>query len=263
LPELLNALGVETVHQLNCVPDGDFAHNPEPLPENLEEISKYVIKHKSDLGFVVDPDVDRLAIICEDGTMFGEEYTLVSVADYILGHTPGNTVSNLSSTKALRDISEKFGCKHYSSAVGEVNVVEEMKRVEAVIGGEGNGGVIYPELHYGRDALVGIAMFLSHLAVAGMKCSVLRKNYPHYVIAKKKLTLDPALDFNSVTETVKSRFQGYLIDERDGLWIGHADGWVQIRKSNTEPIMRIYAEGRNEIDAGEMADRIIGIVNKI
>ncbi len=263
LPVLLKALGVEAVHQLNCTPDGNFAHNPEPLPENLRDISEYVVKQKSDLGFVVDPDVDRLAIICEDGSMFGEEYTLVSVADYILVSTPGSTVSNLSSTKALKDISEKFGCKHFSSAVGEVNVVEEMKRVGAVIGGEGNGGVIYPELHYGRDALVGIALFLSHLAVGGMKCSQLRKKYPDYVISKKKLSLDPSLDFNTVTEAVKSRFQGYLIDERDGLWIGHADGWAQIRKSNTEPIMRIYAEGRNANEACEKADRIIEIVNKI
>jgi len=262
LPQLLRSLGVNKVIELNTTPDGNFAHNPEPLPENLKSISEFVVKGKADIGFVVDPDVDRLAIVCEDGTMFGEEYTLVSVADYVLKNTPGNTVSNLSSTKALRDITSGYGCKHYSASVGEVNVVEEMKKRDAVIGGEGNGGVIYPELHYGRDALVGIALFLSHLAKCKIKCSALRKLYPQYVIAKKKLTLDPAVEFSQITEAVKDHFKGHLTDERDGLWIEHKNGWVQIRKSNTEPIMRIYAEGRTEQEADEIANTVIGIAKR-
>jgi phosphomannomutase len=263
LPQLLKSLGVDKVIELNITPDGNFAHNPEPLPENLTDISEFVIKGKAHIGFVVDPDVDRLAIVCEDGVMFGEEYTLVSISDYILKKTPGNTVSNLSSTKALKDVTLKYGCKHYSSAVGEVNVVEEMKKRDAVIGGEGNGGIIYPELHYGRDALVGIALFLTHLAKSKIKCSALRKLYPQYVIAKKKLTLDPAKEFSQIVHDVKDHFQGHLIDERDGLWIEHKCGWVQIRKSNTEPIMRIYAEGRTTLEAEDMANTVIGIVNKL
>ena len=262
LPQLLRSLGVKKVIELNTTPDGNFAHNPEPLPENLKSISEFVVKGKADIGFVVDPDVDRLAIVCEDGTMFGEEYTLVSVADYVLKNTPGNTVSNLSSTKALRDITLGYDCMHYSASVGEVNVVEEMKKRDAVIGGEGNGGVIYPELHYGRDALVGIALFLSHLAKCKIKCSALRKLYPQYVIAKKKLTLDPAVEFSQITEAVKDHFKGHLTDERDGLWIEHKNGWVQIRKSNTEPIMRIYAEGRTSREADDLADTVIGIVKR-
>jgi phosphomannomutase len=262
LPLLLSSLGVKEVIELNTTPDGNFAHNPEPLPENLKGISEFVIKGKADVGFVVDPDVDRLAIICEDGTMFGEEYTLVSVADYVLKNTRGNTVSNLSSTKALRDITSGYGCKHYSASVGEVNVVEEMKKRDAIIGGEGNGGVIYPELHYGRDALVGIALFLSHLAKCKIKCSALRKFYPQYVIAKKKLALDPTVEFSQITKAVKDHFKGHLTDERDGLWIEHKNGWVQIRKSNTEPIMRIYAEGRTFRDADDLADTVIGIVKR-
>jgi len=194
--------------------------------------------------------------------MFGEEYTLVSVSDYVLKNTPGNTVSNLSSTKALKDVTIKYACKHYSSAVGEVNVVEEMKRRDAVIGGEGNGGVIYPELHYGRDALVGIALFLSHLAKSGIKCSALRQIYPQYVIAKKKLTLDTDTEFSQIIQDVKEHFKGYSFDERDGLWIEHKNGWVQIRKSNTEPIMRIYAEGRTSQEADALANTVIGIVKK-
>jgi phosphomannomutase len=263
LPQLLRSLGVDKVLELNTIPDGNFAHNPEPLPENLKDISEFVVKGKADLGFVVDPDVDRLAIVCEDGTMFGEEYTLVSIADYILKNTPGNTVSNLSSTKALKDITLGYGCKHFSASVGEVNVVEEMKKRNAIIGGEGNGGVIYPELHYGRDALTGIALFLSHLAKNKIKCSALRLLYPQYVIAKKKLKLDPAIEFSEIISAVKNHFQGYLTDERDGLWVEHKYGWVQIRKSNTEPIMRIYAEGRNTLEADELADTVIGIVKKI
>jgi phosphomannomutase len=262
LPQLLKSLGVDNVFELNTIPDGNFAHNPEPLPENLKGISEFVVRKKADIGFVVDPDVDRLAIVCEDGTMFGEEYTLVSVSDYVLKNTPGDTVSNLSSTKALSDITSLYGCKHYSASVGEVNVVEEMKKRNAVIGGEGNGGVIYPELHYGRDALIGIALFLSHLAKSKMKCSVLRKLYPHYVIAKKKLILDPTIEFSRITEAVKDHFKGHLTDERDGLWIENLNGWVQIRKSNTEPIMRIYAEGRTDQEADDLANTVIGIVKK-
>lgn len=263
LPDLLKSLGINNIYELNSTPDGNFAHNPEPLPDNLKGISEFVCKVKADVGFVVDPDVDRLAIICEDGSMFGEEYTLVSVADYILKHTPGSTVSNLSSTKALKDVTGKYGCNHYSSAVGEVNVVEEMKKSEAVIGGEGNGGVIYPKLHYGRDALVGIALFLSHLATSRIKCSSLRQFYPDYVISKKKLNLSSAIDFRMITDAVKGQFQDHLIDERDGLWIGHKNGWVQIRKSNTEPIMRIYAEGRTSKEADDLANRVIEIVVKL
>jgi phosphomannomutase len=221
------------------------------------------VKGKADIGFVVDPDVDRLAIVCEDGTMFGEEYTLVSVADYVLKNSPGNTVSNLSSTKALKDITTGYGCKHYSAAVGEVNVVEEMKKRDAVIGGEGNGGVIYPGLHYGRDALVGIALFLSLLAKSKKSGSALRKMYPQYVIAKKKLSLDPAIEFSTIINAVKDHFRNNLTDERDGLWIEHQNGWVQIRKSNTEPIMRIYAEGRTNMEADNLADEVIGIVKRI
>lgn len=260
LPHLLRSLGVDKVLELNTIPDGNFAHNPEPIPENLKGISDFVIKGKADIGFVVDPDVDRLAIVCEDGNMFGEEYTLVSVADYILKYTPGNTVSNLSSTKALQDITSGYGCEHFSAAVGEVNVVEEMKKRDAIIGGEGNGGVIYPELHYGRDALVGIALFLSHLAKSKMKCSSLRKIYPQYIIAKKKLTLDPTMEFSQIINAVKKHFEGHLTDERDGLWIEHKNGWVQIRKSNTEPIMRIYAEGRTNEEADALSDTVIEIV---
>ena len=263
VPQLLNSLGVKSVIELNTTPDGNFAHNPEPLPVNLKDISALVVKEKADIGFVVDPDVDRLAIICEDGSMFGEEYTLVAVSDYILGSTPGNTVSNLSSSRALRDISEKHGCKHFSAAVGEVNVVEEMKKRDAVIGGEGNGGVIYPVLHYGRDALAGIALFLSHLAKSKVKCSSLRQKYPEYVMAKKKLTLDPGKEFSKILSVIKSNFSGHLTDERDGLWIETGTGWVQIRKSNTEPIMRIYAEGRTIPEAEGLADRVIEIVKNI
>jgi phosphomannomutase len=263
LPQLLKALGVKKIIELNTTPDGNFAHIPEPLPENLKTISELVVKSKADLGFVVDPDVDRLAIVCEDGAMFGEEYTLVSISDYILKSTPGNTVSNLSSTRALRDITLKYGCMHYSSEVGEVNVVAEMKKRNAVVGGEGNGGLIYPELHYGRDALIGIALFLSHLAKSKMKCSGLRDTYPRYVIAKKKLSLSPNVEFSKIVNAVKGYFIDNLTDERDGLWIDYKTGWVQIRKSNTEPIMRIYAEGPTNIEAEYLADLVIGIVKKL
>jgi phosphomannomutase len=261
VPQLLKALGVNTIFKLNTTPDGNFAHNPEPLPANLKDISDLVVKEKADLGIVVDPDVDRLAFVCEDGSMFGEEYTLVSVSDYILKVTPGNTVSNLSSTIALKDVTTRYGGIRYSSAVGEVNVVEEMKKRNAVIGGEGNGGVIYPELHYGRDALVGIAFFLSQLAKTGIKCSDLRKTYPSYHIAKKKITLSPSSDFKEIIKAVKDKFSSHPIDERDGLWIEHPHGWVQVRKSNTEPVMRIYAEGRTIVEADNMAEAVIAIVN--
>ncbi|MEI6048280.1 MAG: phosphoglucosamine mutase [Bacteroidota bacterium] len=263
VPQLLRSLGVDKIIELNTTPDGNFAHNPEPLPENLKSISELVVMGKADIGFVVDPDVDRLAIVCEDGAMFGEEYTLVAISDYILANTPGSTVSNLSSTRALRDVTTKHGCKYYSSAVGEVNVVEEMKKQNAVIGGEGNGGVIYPELHYGRDALAGIALFLSHLSKSRMKCSSLRQSYPQYVIAKKKLTLAPDSDFSRIVNTVKNHFHDHVIDERDGLWIEHNHGWVQIRKSNTEPVIRIYAEGRTNHEADDLANAVIEIVKNL
>ncbi len=262
VPQLLRALGIKSDIELNTTPDGNFPHNPEPLPENLSEISALVAARKADLGFVVDPDVDRLAIICEDGSMFGEEYTLVAVADFVLRNTPGNTVSNLSSTRALKDVSEKYGCKYYSSPVGEVHVVEEMKARNAVIGGEGNGGIIYPALHYGRDALAGIALFLTHLAGSGMKCSELRGTYPAYQIAKKKLELDPQTDFDGILLSVRDHFSGMEIDERDGLRVDLPEGWFQLRKSNTEPVMRIYAEGRSAREAGLLAEKVISIVKK-
>ncbi len=263
IPDLLRSLGISKIFDLNSTPDGNFAHNPEPLPQNLQDICDLVVREKADVGFVVDPDVDRLAIICEDGSMFGEEYTLVSVSDYVLKHTPGNTVSNMSSTRALRDITEKYGYRYFSAPVGEVNVVEEMKARKAVIGGEGNGGVIYPGLHYGRDALVGMALFLTHLAKSRMKCSSLRQLYPEYVIAKKKLNLSPSVEFKNILDEVRKNFPDQPIDERDGMKIEHKHGWVQIRKSNTEPVMRIYAEGRTNKEAEEFAERIIEIVKKV
>jgi len=262
LPDLLKALGVECIVGLNMVPDGNFAHNPEPLPDNLKSIARLVPKEKADVGFVVDPDVDRLAIVCEDGLMFGEEYTLVAVADYVLTHTPGNTVSNMSSTMALKDISRDHNCRYYSSAVGEVNVVEEMKKRKAVIGGEGNGGIIYPELHYGRDALAGIALFLSHLAKSKMKCSELRKKYPGYVIAKTKITLQPGTDFDKILKAVRKEFRDHKIDERDGMKIDLPGGWVQIRKSNTEPIIRVYSEGKTLQESENLSNKVSGIVKK-
>lgn len=263
LPRLLKSLGVNKIVELNTTPDGNFAHNPEPLPHNLTDISALVAKEKADVGFVVDPDVDRLAIICEDGSMFGEEYTLVAVSDYILNSKTGNTVSNLSSTRALKDVTEKLGGHYFTAAVGEVNVVEEMKKREAIIGGEGNGGVIYPALHYGRDALVGIALFLSHLAKSRMKCTELRKTYPDYYIAKKKMELSAGSDFSRILEEVRNNFRNDEIDERDGMRIDKEGGWVQIRKSNTEPVIRIYAEGRTVAEAENLADTVIAIVKKV
>lgn len=263
VPALLKSLGVSRIIELNTTPDGHFAHNPEPLPANLTEISSLTARSGADVGFVVDPDVDRLAIICEDGSMFGEEYTLVAVADYILASKPGNTVSNLSSTRALKDVTEKHGGQYFTAAVGEVNVVEEMKKRGAVIGGEGNGGVIYPEIHYGRDAIAGIALFLSHLAQSRMKCSELRRTYPDYFMAKKRLDLPEGVNFSSILSSVRDHFSGHEIDERDGMRIEHGNGWVQIRKSNTEPIMRIYSEGPTTEEAENLADRVIGIVKKV
>jgi len=262
LPELLKSLGVEKVVGINTKPDGYFAHIPEPLPENLKDISEFVSDVKADLGFVVDPDVDRLAIVCEDGSMFGEEYTLVAVSDYILKHPPGSTVSNVSSTRALKDVSAKYGCSYFSSSVGEVNVVEEMKRVNAVIGGEGNGGVIYPALHYGRDALVGIALFLTHLAKSSLKCSELRSQFPDYFISKKKMVFEKGQNFREVSEAIKKEFPGCDLDERDGIRIDLSEGWVQIRKSNTEQIIRIYAERRTMQEAHSLSERVIEIVKK-
>jgi phosphomannomutase len=262
LPALLKALGVNKIVEINTVPDGNFSHNPEPLPQNLIQISDLVKEKKADVGFAVDPDVDRLAIICEDGSMFGEEYTLVAISDFILKHKPGNTVSNLSSTRALKDVTEKYGGTYFTAAVGEVNVVEEMKKRNAVIGGEGNGGVIYPQLHYGRDALVGIALFLSHLAKSSMKCTELRRTYPDYFMAKKKLGLPEGTDFNLILNKVREEFRDHQIDERDGMRIEYNDGWVQIRKSNTEPVIRIYSEAKTVSDAEELAERVIEIVKK-
>lgn len=263
IPQLLKKLGVEEIVLLNQEPHGIFAHNPEPIPENLKDISETVIKTGADVGFVVDPDVDRLAIICEDGTMFGEEYTLVAIADYVLRSKPGNTVSNMSSTTALKDITQKHGGRYYSSEVGEVNVVREMKLRKAVIGGEGNGGIICPELHYGRDAVAGIALFLSFLAKSKSRCSVLRSSFPNYFIAKKKLLLDQPTDIPEVMGRLKKHFHDLKIDERDGIRIDHPSGWVHIRRSNTEPIIRIYAEGVSENEAEGLAGEVIRIVKNL
>lgn len=261
IPKLLKALGVKKVVELNCTATGDFAHNPEPIPENLTGISELMAKGGCDLGIVVDPDVDRLALICEDGKMFGEEYTLVSVADYVLSHTPGATVSNLSSSRALRDVTQAHGCTYSASAVGEVNVTTEMKRTGAVIGGEGNGGVIYPALHYGRDALVGVALFLTLLAKSGKKVSELRKTYPPYEIFKTKVQLTPDIDVDSVLAAVKDRFADEKVTDIDGVKIDFADSWVHLRKSNTEPIIRIYAEAHTHQEAEELANRIKEIID--
>ncbi len=260
IPRLLNALGINDIIKINCEPTGNFKHNPEPLPENLTEISKIIVERKADLGIVVDPDVDRLAFVMENGEMFGEEYTLVAVADYVLQNKKGNTVSNLSSTRALSDITEKVGGKYYASAVGEVNVVEKMKAVSAVIGGEGNGGVIYPELHYGRDALVGIALFLTYLAKSKMKVSDLRACYPDYYISKNKINLSENMDLHLLYEKVKNQYSQYHIINIDGIKIDFPDGWVHLRTSNTEPIMRIYSESTSPEKARQYADDIIKLL---
>lgn len=263
IPKLLKALGVEQVTCLNCEPTGDFKHNPEPLKENLTEISDYIARNQVDVGFVVDPDVDRLAIVCEDGEMFGEEYTLVSVVDYVLSHTNGNTVSNLSSTRALADVTALYGRKYYAAAVGEVNVVEKMKAVGAVIGGEGNGGVIYPASHYGRDALVGIALFLTLLAKKSMKVSELRKTYPEYFISKNKIELTPDIDVDTVFSVIKGNYSRYGINDIDGVKIDFPQGWVHLRRSNTEPIVRIYSEAPTQEQADKFAAAIIAEINRI
>jgi len=257
VPKLLRALGVENIYELYCTPDGKFAHNPEPLPENLSSLSNEVKFRKADLGIAVDPDVDRLALVCEDGNFFGEEYTLVAVADYVLQHNPGNTVSNLSSTKALKDITEKHKHKHYASAVGEVHVVAKMKEVNAVIGGEGNGGIIYPEIHYGRDALVGIALFLTHLAKSKKSCSVLRSHYPNYFISKNKIQLDEEINLDNVLDKIKAKYKHLPMNTEDGVRIEFENDWVHLRRSNTEPIIRIYSESSNNTTAEHLAEKII------
>lgn len=255
VPALLEALGCD-VTVLNAEPHGRFAHNPEPLPEHLEDLSKAVVAERADLGIVVDPDVDRLAFVCEDGELFGEEYTLVAVADYVLRHKPGNTVSNLSSTRALSDVTLAAKGQYFASPVGEVHVVKKMKEVGAVIGGEGNGGVIYPDLHYGRDALVGIALFLSHLVLSGFRTSVLRSRYPSYTISKNKIDLEPGIDVDRLLEQLKAKYHRERINTEDGLKIDLDQGWVHLRKSNTEPIIRIYTESHSEVIAENLANRI-------
>ncbi|MBQ6684014.1 MAG: phosphoglucosamine mutase [Bacteroidales bacterium] len=257
IPRLLRALGVQDVVELNCNPTGNFAHNPEPIPENLTDISRVVRENKCDLGIVVDPDVDRLALVCENGEMFGEEYTLVSVADYVLQNTPGNTVSNLSSSRALRDVTHRYaGCEYNAAAVGEVNVTTLMRQTGAVIGGEGNGGVIYPEMHYGRDALVGVALFLTLLAKKGLEMSELRKTYPEYVISKNRIELNEGMDVDGLLKRLAEKYSAdptCKVTTIDGVKIDFEDGWVHLRKSNTEPIIRIYSEANTEVRASELA----------
>ena len=257
LPPLLEQLGVEKINKIFCEPNGEFPHNPEPLPENLREISEVVVKNRSHVGFVVDPDVDRLAIILEDGDMFGEEYTLVAIADYILTNTPGNSVSNLSSTMALKDVTLGRGGNYFASAVGEVNVVEMMKQQKAVIGGEGNGGVIYPELHYGRDALVGIALFLTHLAKSGQRCSALRNTYPNYFMSKNKVTIPDEIKPQLILDKLAEKYSSQPINRTDGVRIEFDRSWAHIRTSNTEPVMRIYAENDSITKAEILARKII------
>jgi phosphomannomutase len=264
VPQLLTALGVETIEKLHCEPTGDFAHNPEPLPENLRDIAKVLEKGGFDVGLVVDPDVDRLALVSENGEMFGEEYTLVAVADYVLKASGGgNTVSNLSSTRALRDVTEKHGGTYTAAAVGEVNVVTKMKETNAIIGGEGNGGIIYPELHYGRDSLVGIALFLSHLAKSGLTMSRLRNSYPNYFISKNKIELTPDINTDQVLVQMQQRYAKQPINTIDGVKIEFGKEWVHLRKSNTEPIIRIYAESDSNATADHLAQKIIADIKEI
>ncbi|MBE6189105.1 MAG: phosphoglucosamine mutase [Rikenellaceae bacterium] len=262
IPKLLRELGCEVV-ELNCEPTGEFAHNPEPLPQNLTEISEVIVRQGADLGIVVDPDVDRLAFVNEDGTMFVEEYTLVAVADYILSQKVGNTVSNLSSSRALRDVTEAHGGSYTASAVGEVNVVAKMKETGAIIGGEGNGGVIYPELHYGRDALVGTALFLTYLAKRNMTMTALRATYPAYYASKNKIELTPAIDVDKVLLEMKNRYVSENVNDIDGVKIDFAQSWVHLRKSNTEPIIRIYTEAKSAAEADELAQRFIREISEI
>ena len=261
LPRLLGQLGVTEVKGLNLEPSGNFAHNPEPLQKNLGDIMDMMRREKSfDIGFVVDPDVDRLAIICEDGSMYGEEYTLVTVADYVLQNTPGNTVSNLSSTRALRDITEKYGCRYSASAVGEVNVVNKMRETGAVIGGEGNGGVIYPRAHSGRDALVGIALILTYMAKLGKKASEMRAMYPNYYIAKNRIDLNPGTDIYGILQRVKEMYKNEQVTDIDGVKIDFPDNWVHLRKSNTEPIIRVYSEAATMEEADALGKSIMDVV---
>lgn len=263
IPQLLKALGVREIIEVHCEAHGNFSHNPEPLPENLTDLIDAVKEKKADVGFAVDPDVDRLAIISENGAPFGEEYTLVAVADYILTHTLGNTVSNLSSTRALRDVTEKHGATYNASAVGEVNVVTKMKETNAVIGGEGNGGVIYPASHYGRDALVGIALFLTHLAKSGKKVSELRATYPTYFMSKQKIDLTPEINIDNLLSTIKEKYKEEDIIDIDGVKIELKDRWVHLRKSNTEPIIRVYTEAPSIEDATDLGEKIISEIKKI
>ena len=262
IPRLLERMGVACI-KLFCEPNGNFPHNPEPLPENLSEIVKLVVHEKADFGIVVDPDVDRLALICEDGSIFGEEYTLVAVADYVLSKTPGNTVSNLSSTRALRDVTIKHKGNYQASSVGEVNVVEKMKATNAIIGGEGNGGIIYPELHYGRDALVGVALFLTQLAESKISVRKLRDSYPNYFISKNKIELTPEIDVDAILTTLEQRYKNEQISTIDGLKIDFEDGWVHLRKSNTESIIRIYAESEGEEKANVLANKMISEIKAL
>ena len=262
IPRLLRELGCEVI-ELNCEPTGEFAHNPEPLPENLTEISEVIRREGADLGIVVDPDVDRLAFVSEDGSMFVEEYTLVAVADYILSMGVGDTVSNLSSSRALRDVTERHGGRYYAAAVGEVNVTTKMKEVGAVIGGEGNGGVIYPELHYGRDALVGTALFLTYLAKQGKTMTQLRATYPSYYASKNKIELTPSIDVDKVLREMKERYSHEQVTDIDGVKIDFPENWVHLRKSNTEPIIRVYTEAKSMADAEGLAQRFIGEIKEI
>lgn len=263
IPQLLKALGVKNIVELNCEATGKFAHTPEPLPENLTQISELMRQGGIDVGFVVDPDVDRLAIVMENGEMFVEEYTLVAVADYILSHSPGNTVSNLSSSRALRDVTNAHGCQYNAAAVGEVNVVAKMKETNAVIGGEGNGGVIYPEAHYGRDALVGVALFLSLLAKSGKTVSQLKASYPQYAIAKNKIELTPEIDVDKILAAMREKYANENITDIDGVKIDFADSWVHLRKSNTEPIIRIYSEAHSMQEADKLADDIKEVIKSL
>lgn len=263
LPMLLEQLGVKHVEKLYCEATGDFQHNPEPLEKNLTDIMNLMSKGVADVAFVVDPDVDRLAMICEDGKMYGEEYTLVTVADYVLRNTPGNTCSNLSSTRALKDVTEKYGMKYFAAAVGEVNVVTKMKENNVVIGGEGNGGVIYPECHYGRDALVGIALFLSHLAHEGKKVSELRATYPQYYMAKNRIDLNAGTDVDAILEKVKEIYSKEQITDIDGVKIDFPDKWVHLRKSNTEPIIRVYSEAKSEAEANEIGNKVMETIKSL
>lgn len=260
IPKLLRALGVKNIIELNCEANGRFAHTPEPIPENLTQIAQVMRDSDADCGIVVDPDVDRLALVMENGEMFVEEYTLVAVADYVLSHTPGSTVSNLSSSRALSDVTRSHGCEYNAAAVGEVNVVAKMKETGAIIGGEGNGGVIYPELHYGRDALVGVALFLTLLAKSGKKMTELKAGYPQYAIAKNKITLTPDTDVDAILEAAKKHFASEKINDIDGVKIDFADSWVHLRKSNTEPIIRIYSEASTIERAEELAEEMKKII---